>query len=71
MALTPPAGSARLHEELGRYQNERKALVFTLTGGGTLEGVIRWFDDQAIHIVTPEREEVTLLRNALLYFRTQ
>jgi sRNA-binding regulator protein Hfq len=56
-------------QELIKFRDERKPLVFTLTNGEKLEGAVRWFDDAAIHIVTPERDEMTLFRHAILYYR--
>ena len=57
--------------ELIKYRDERKALLFTLNGGENLEGVIRWFDDEAIHIVGPERTEMTLFKHAVAYYRAK
>jgi hypothetical protein len=55
--------------ELSRFRDDRKTLSFMLLGGETQLGMVRWFDDQAIHIVTPDREEMTLFRHAILYYR--
>lgn len=63
------APSPPLIAELIKFRDERKLLTFTLLGGETREGAVRWFDDNAIHIVTPEREELTLFRHAILYYR--
>ena len=57
--------------ELIKYRDERKTLQFTLVGGENVEGVIRWFDDEAIHIVGPERTEVTLFKHAVAYYRAR
>jgi sRNA-binding regulator protein Hfq len=57
--------------ELIKYRDERKSLLFTLIGGENLEGVIRWFDDEAIHIVGPERTEATLFKHAITYYRVR
>ena len=57
--------------ELIKYHDERKALLSTLLGGENLEGVIRWFDDEAIHIVAPDRTEVKLFKHALAHYRTK
>ena len=55
--------------ELIKYRDERKSLQFTLIGGEALEGVIRWFDEQTIHLVGPERTEVTVFKHAIAYYR--
>ena len=55
--------------ELIKYRDERKTLQFTLVGGESLEGVIRWFDEEAIHIVGPERTEATVFKHAIAYYR--
>ena len=54
--------------ELIKYRDERKTLAFTLVNGQVLEGVIRWFDSEAIHIATGDRDELTLVRHSLLYY---
>jgi sRNA-binding regulator protein Hfq len=56
-------------QELIKFRDERKTLAFQLSNGEKQEGAVRWFDDSAIHIVTPEREEMTLFRHAILYYR--
>ena len=55
--------------ELTRFRDDRKTLVFTLLSGEKVEGAIRWFDDEAIHLVTPEREEITLFKQAIATYR--
>ena len=59
--------------ELIRFRDERKSLTFTLTNGETVEGFIRWFDDEAIHVVVSgaERSEVTLFKHAVIRYQTQ
>ena len=57
--------------ELIKYRDERKALQFTLVGGNTVEGVIRWFDDEAIHLVDADRSEMTLFKHGVLWYRTR
>lgn len=62
----------RLHTaELIKYRDERKTLVFTLSGGDTVEGSIRWFDEEAIHVVLPDRDELTLFKHAIHYYRSK
>jgi sRNA-binding regulator protein Hfq len=57
--------------ELIKHRDERKTLQFTLIGGESLEGVIRWFDEEAIHLVGPERTEVTVFKRAIAYYRVR
>lgn len=54
--------------EMIKYRDMHKNLKFSLVNGQTLEGSVRWFDDDAIHIVTGERNEVTILKHAILFF---
>lgn len=56
-------------QELIRYRDERKMLLFMLVGGEALEGAVRWFDDKTIHIVQQNRDELTLMRAAIQYYR--
>lgn len=57
--------------ELIKYRDERKTLQFSLLGGEILEGVIRWFDEETIHIAGPERTEVTLFKHAIAFYRVR
>ena len=54
--------------ELIKFRDERKTLRFTLTSGEPLEGVVRWFDDETMHIVTADRSEITLFKHAVLFY---
>jgi RNA chaperone Hfq len=54
--------------EMIKFRDERKVLRFTLTNGQELEGAVRWFDEDAVHIVTGERDEMTVYKHAILYF---
>jgi len=51
-----------------KYRDERKTLIFALVGGQSLEGFIKWFDVEAVHIMTEERGELTVMKSAILYF---
>ncbi len=60
------------HEvELIKYRTNRTTLQFALTNGSVLEGAIRWYDDHAIRIVQPDRIEITLMRHAIVYYKTR
>ena len=66
--------SAGIHThsaELIRFRDERKTLFFTLTNGDKLEGFIRWFDDEAIHVVVSgqDRAEITLFKHAIIQYQ--
>lgn len=64
--------SVLLHTaELIKYRDERKSLKFTLTTGMELEGVIRWFDHEAIHLVAPDRTEITLFKHAIVLYQAR
>ncbi len=54
--------------ELIKFRDERKTLRFTLLDGNVVEGVIRWFDDEAVHIVTSNRDEITLFKHSVSYY---
>ncbi|GAB4452720.1 MAG: hypothetical protein OHK0029_04160 [Armatimonadaceae bacterium] len=74
--MSPMSSSERqpavqLHaSELIKYRDERRTLRFTLIGGETLEGAVRWFDDAAIHVVLADRNEITLFKHAILFYQT-
>ncbi len=57
--------------ELIRFRDERRSLVFALQGGETIEGSVRWFDDHTIHIVTADRDELTVYKHAVLYYKAK
>jgi len=57
--------------EMIRYRDERKTLTFTLTGGGEIEGAVRWFDAETVHIVDAERNELTLFKHAIQFYRAK
>ena len=54
--------------EMIRFRDERKTLHFTLTGGQSIEGAVRWFDAETVHLVTADRSEVTVQKHAILYY---
>ncbi len=57
--------------ELIKYRDNRTALVVKLVTGETLEGAIRWYDDQAVRLVQADRAEVTVYLHAVAYYRTR
>ena len=54
--------------ELIKFRDERKVLLFILTNGETIEGTIRWFDEQTIHLVAADRSEITVFKHALTQY---
>ncbi|MBC8101315.1 MAG: RNA chaperone Hfq [Cytophagales bacterium] len=54
-----------------RYRDERKVLTFALVGGGVIEGAVRWFDSEVIHVVDEERNEMTLFKHAIQHYRAK
>ena len=54
--------------ELIKFRDERKTLRFTLISGDVVEGVVRWFDDNALHITLADRNEITLFKHAVSYY---
>jgi len=61
----------RSESQMIQYRDEKKPLVFTLVNGATLEGSVRWFDSEAIQVLTTERDEVTLYKHSVLYFKAK
>ena len=57
--------------ELIKYRDNRTALVVKLVSGETLEGAIRWYDDQAVRLVQADRAEVTVYLHAVAYYRAR
>jgi RNA chaperone Hfq len=59
----------RHNAEMIRFRDERRTLVFTLTNGTTLEGAVRWFDDEAVCVVDGNRDETTVFKHAIVHYR--
>ncbi len=60
------------HEvELIKYRTGKTTLQFRLLNSELLEGKITWYDDQAIRIVREDKSEVTILRQAILYYKSR
>jgi len=66
-----PAPVKRSDSEMIRARDERRSMVFTLTDGSILEGVVRWFDDEAICIGDENREETTVFKHAIRSFKAK
>lgn len=54
--------------EMVRYRDEKRPLSFVLTNGTTIDGVIEWFDDQAVHVASATTGSLTLFKHAILYY---
>ena len=46
-------------------------MTFTLTNGTTLDGVVRWYDDDAVCIASENRDEVTVYKHAIVSFQSK
>jgi len=57
--------------ELIKYRTGKTTLQFRLVTGELLEGKIRWYDDMAIRIILEDKSEITVLRQALVYYKTR
>ena len=57
--------------ELIKYRDNRTMLAITLLGGETLEGAVRWYDDQALRLVQADRTELTVYLHAVAYYRAR
>ena len=66
----PPAVK-RNESEMIRARDERRTLVFTLTNGTTVEGVVRWFDDDTICVADDSRDETVLMKHAVLFYKAK
>lgn len=57
--------------ELIKFRDTATPLVLKLTTGESLEGVIGWYDEQAIHLVQMGKEEVTVYCRAIAYYKAR
>ena len=57
--------------ELIKYRDNRTTLTVTLLGGEILEGAVRWYDDNALRLVLPDRSEVTVYLHAIATYRSR
>ncbi len=77
MNIAPSGGNdrpptvQRSDAEMIRARDERRTIVFTLTSGTTVEGVVRWYDDNTICIADESRDEVTVFKHAILHYKTK
>lgn len=77
MNIAPSGGNERMptvqrsDAEMIRARDERKPLVFTLTNASEIEGSIRWFDDNAVCVVNDDRDEITIYKHSILYFKAK
>ncbi len=66
-----PAPMKRSDSEMIRARDERRPMTFTLMDGNILEGVVRWFDDEAICIGNENRDEITVYKHAIQSFKAK
>ncbi len=66
-----PATVKRSDSELIRARDVRQKMAFTLTNGTTLEGVVRWFDDDTICIGDENRDETVVYKHALVSYKSK
>ena len=59
----------RSDSEMIRARDERRTVAFTLTSGTVIEGVVRWFDDNAVCVADANRDEITLYKHAILFYQ--
>ena len=69
-----------LHEsELIKFRDERRSLHFVLSNGENLEGIVRWFDATAIHVLPSDADGrnggqqtgITLLKHAVVRYQAR
>jgi hypothetical protein len=56
--------------ELQRIIREKRLVEMILLTGQKIRGTLKWFDEQAYCIVLDEGETITLLRTAIIGYRT-
>lgn len=66
-----PAPVKRSDSEMIRARDERRPMVFTLMNGTVLEGVVRWFDDEAVCVGDENRDEITVFKHGILSFKAK
>jgi len=75
MNIAPSGGNERFptvkrsDAEMIRARDERRQLIFTLQNGTVIEGTVRWFDDDAICIADDNRDETTVFKHAIQYYK--
>ena len=57
--------------ELIKFRDSATPLSVKLTTGESLEGVIGWYDERAIHLVQMDKEEVTNYCEAVAYYKAR
>lgn len=55
--------------ELIKYRDNRTMLTVKLITGEILEGAVRWYDSQCLHLIQPDRSELTLYIQAIAFYR--
>ena len=56
--------------ELQRIIRDKRQVEMILLTGQKIRGALKWFDDQAYCIILDEGETITLLRSAVIGYRT-
>ncbi|MBC8143404.1 MAG: RNA chaperone Hfq [Armatimonadetes bacterium] len=66
-----PAPVKRSDSEMIRARDERRSMAFTLMNGTVLEGIVRWFDEEAVCIGDENRDEITVFKHAIQSFQAK
>ncbi len=56
--------------ELQRIIREKRPVEMILLTGQKIRGALKWFDEQAYCIMLDDHESITLLRTAVIGYRT-
>jgi len=56
--------------ELQRIIREKRPVEMILLTGQKIRGALKWFDEQAYCIMLDDHESITLLRSAVIGYRT-
>ena len=56
--------------ELQKVIREKRHIEFILVSGQKIKGTLKWFDETAYQVVLENGEAITLLKNAIVGYRT-
>ena len=63
-----PRGSGRVSPrevELIRFRDAKYLIKFTLMTDEVIEGQVAWYDEISVHVVLPDKTELTIMNNVI------
>jgi hypothetical protein len=51
--------------ELIRFRDARCPVAFKLMTDEVIEGLVVWYDDISVHVVMPDKSELTIMNNVI------